>query len=87
MKSSRYFVHADDITPYHPANHAGTTNRRLIGPETVGAKKLEVILGVIEKGQGALPHAHPGLDPFADYLKQQVAYWGKLIRAAGIQPE
>ena len=59
---SRYFIRADDVTPYHPANHTGTVNRRLIGPDNVGASNLEVVLGVIEKGKGALPHAHPGIE-------------------------
>jgi quercetin dioxygenase-like cupin family protein len=59
---SQYVVHADDVTPYHPANHTGTVNRRLIGRDNVGAKNLEVVLGVIEKGKGALPHAHPGIE-------------------------
>lgn len=60
--SQRYFVRGADVAPYHPANHTGTSNRRLIGPETVGATGVEVLLGVIEKGQGALPHAHPGIE-------------------------
>jgi quercetin dioxygenase-like cupin family protein len=59
---SRYFVRAVDATPYGPANHTGTVNRRLIGPENVGAKNIEVVLGVIEKGRGALPHSHPGIE-------------------------
>ncbi|MBM3407928.1 MAG: cupin domain-containing protein [Betaproteobacteria bacterium] len=59
---SRYLVRASDVPGYHPANHTGTTNRRLIGPENVGAKQVEMLLGVIEKGQGALPHAHPGIE-------------------------
>jgi quercetin dioxygenase-like cupin family protein len=58
----RYFVRQDDMPPYHPANHLGTVNRRLIGPETVGARNIEVVLGVIERGKGALPHAHPGIE-------------------------
>ena len=58
----RYFVRAADVPPYHPANHTGTTNRRLIGPENVGAANVEVVLGVIEKGRGAEPHAHPGME-------------------------
>ena len=58
----RYFVSERDITPYHPANHTGTNNYRLIGPETVGAKQLEVLLGVVERNHGALPHAHPGIE-------------------------
>jgi mannose-6-phosphate isomerase-like protein (cupin superfamily) len=59
---SRYFVRSDQVPAYHPANHTGTVNRRLIGRETVGASHLEVVLGVIEKGKGALPHAHPGIE-------------------------
>jgi quercetin dioxygenase-like cupin family protein len=62
MTRSRYFVKAADVPPYHPANHTGTVNRRLIGAENVGASKLEVVLGVVEKGKGALPHAHPGIE-------------------------
>jgi mannose-6-phosphate isomerase-like protein (cupin superfamily) len=58
----RFFVREHDVPPYHPANHLGTVNRRLIGPENVGARNLEVVLGVIEKGKGALPHAHPGIE-------------------------
>ncbi|MCT9117475.1 cupin domain-containing protein [Cupriavidus gilardii] len=57
-----YFVSFDDVPGYHPANHVGTLNRRLIGPETVGARHLEVVHGTIEKGKGALPHAHPGIE-------------------------
>jgi quercetin dioxygenase-like cupin family protein len=59
---SRYFVRQQDVPPYHPANHTGTVNRRLIGAGNVGANKLEVVLGVIEKGKGALPHSHPGIE-------------------------
>ena len=59
---SRYFVRAGEVPGYHPANHVGTVNRRIIGRETVGAQKLEVVLGTIEKGKGALPHAHPGIE-------------------------
>ena len=57
-----YFVNALSVAPYHPANHSGTTNYRLIGPETVGAARIEVVLGVIEKGKGALPHSHPDIE-------------------------
>ncbi|MHB8667652.1 MAG: cupin domain-containing protein [Burkholderiales bacterium] len=59
---ANYFVQQQSLAPYHPANHTGTTNYRLIGPDTVGATQLEVVLGVIEKGQGALPHSHPGIE-------------------------
>ncbi len=57
-----YFVNRQSVTHYSPANHVGTTNYRLIGAETVGAKHIEMILGVIEKGKGALPHSHPGIE-------------------------
>jgi len=57
-----YFVNQQSVNPYHPANHTGTTNYRLIGPETVGAKHIEVLVGVVEKGQGAMPHSHPGIE-------------------------
>ena len=58
----RYFINAGDVSAYHPANHTGTVNRRLIGPETVGSENLELLEGTVEPGQGALPHAHPDLD-------------------------
>ncbi|KDP88008.1 MULTISPECIES: cupin domain-containing protein [Cupriavidus] len=56
------FVRAEDVPGYHPANHVGTLNRRIIGRENVGATQLEVIHGTIERGKGALPHAHPGIE-------------------------
>jgi quercetin dioxygenase-like cupin family protein len=50
------------VAPYSPANHHGTKNYRLIGRETVGAKQLEMLIGEVERGKGALPHAHPGTE-------------------------
>jgi quercetin dioxygenase-like cupin family protein len=58
----RYLVRQSDVTPYSPANHSGTKNFRLIGPETVGSRNLEVILGEIEAGKGAHPHLHTGIE-------------------------
>lgn len=60
--SSRYFVRPSDLKPYSPANHVGTTNLRMIGAENVGARNIEMIHGTVEPGQGALPHAHPGIE-------------------------
>lgn len=60
--NSKYLVRQADVTPYSPANHTGTRNFRLIGPETVGAKQVEMLIGEIERGKGALPHAHPGIE-------------------------
>jgi quercetin dioxygenase-like cupin family protein len=58
----RYFVREAEVPGYRPANHTGTLNKRLIGPDTVGARQIEVLLGQIQQGQGALPHAHPGIE-------------------------
>ena len=61
-KTPAWLVREADVPGYHPANHTGTLNRRLIVPDTVGSRGVEVLLGVIDKGQGALPHAHPGIE-------------------------
>lgn len=58
----RYVVRTADVPGYSPKNHTGTVNRRLIGPETVGATQLEVVLGTVERSHGALPHSHPGIE-------------------------
>jgi quercetin dioxygenase-like cupin family protein len=60
--AQRYFIRAGEAEAYHPAHHEGTTNRRLVGRDTVGAERLEVVLGRLEPGRGALPHAHPGIE-------------------------
>jgi len=59
---SKYRVRQSEVTSYSPANHTGTQNFRLIGPETVGARQVEVLIGDLERGKGALPHAHPGIE-------------------------
>ena len=58
-------VKAADLAAYAPANHTGTSNVRVIGPETVGATALEVLVGTIVKSHGAKPHAHPHLEQCA----------------------
>lgn len=62
MTKPKWLIRESDIVGYSPANHTGTVNRRLISPETVGSKHVEVLLGTIEKGKGALPHSHPGIE-------------------------
>ena len=57
-----YFVNIAELTGHSPANHTETVNKRVIGPETVGANQLEVVLGHVRKNTGALPHAHPGIE-------------------------
>src|SRR6185503_5431823 len=59
---SKYRVRQSEVKPYAPANHTGTQNFRLIGPETVGAQQVEVLIGELGRGKGALPHAHPGIE-------------------------
>jgi quercetin dioxygenase-like cupin family protein len=59
---SQYVVRAGEAKPYSPANHEETVNRRLVGRENVGAQQLEVVLGVVTKGGGALKHSHPGIE-------------------------
>jgi uncharacterized RmlC-like cupin family protein len=65
MKPVPTVVRAADLAAYAPANHTGTSNVRVIGPETVGATALEVLVGTIVKSQGAKPHAHPRLEQCA----------------------
>ena len=65
MKTIPTVVRATDLAAYAPANHTGTSNVRVIGPETVGATALEVLVGTIVKSQGAKPHAHPLLEQCA----------------------
>jgi mannose-6-phosphate isomerase-like protein (cupin superfamily) len=62
MQKPSWIISESDIKGYSPANHSGTVNRRLISRDTVGAQHVEVLLGTIEKNQGALPHAHPGIE-------------------------
>ena len=59
---SRYLVRQSELTPYSPANHTGTKNTRMIGRDTVGAKQVEMLIGEVERGKGALPHQHPGIE-------------------------
>lgn len=61
-KRPSWIVRESDVPGYSPANHVGTVNRRLISPDTVGARHLEVLVGTIEKNHGAMPHAHPGIE-------------------------
>ena len=41
----RFFVRAADVPSYHPANHTGTTNKRLIGADNT----VSVALYTLEK--------------------------------------
>ena len=65
MKTLPTVIRASDLAAYAPVNHTGTSNVRVIGPETVGATALEVLVGTIVKSHGAKPHAHPHLEQCA----------------------
>jgi quercetin dioxygenase-like cupin family protein len=39
----------------------------------VGAKQVEMLIGEIERGRGALPHAHPGIEQVC-YLLEGAAH-------------
>ncbi|MGD0720093.1 MAG: cupin domain-containing protein [Roseiarcus sp.] len=59
---SPYVIRVSELEPYSPANHTGTKNYRLVGPQTNGAKHLEIVLGDIERNEGSPAHAHPDLE-------------------------
>jgi quercetin dioxygenase-like cupin family protein len=78
-----FFMREEDAVVYSPGGHSGTTNRRLVSPET-GASHLEVLIGTIEPGQGASPHHHPGIDQFCWMLEGQARVEvGGIIRDIG----
>jgi mannose-6-phosphate isomerase-like protein (cupin superfamily) len=58
----RYIIHSGDLPTYSPPNHSKTTNRRLLGPGPSGSGRVEVVLGEVEFGGQADPHAHPDLE-------------------------
>ena len=64
----KYLVRQADVEPYSPQNHTGTKNYRLIN-----SKNIEVIVGEIEKGKGALPHKHTGIEQVC-YLLEGTAH-------------
>ena len=67
-------IRPSELQGYSPANHHGTTNVRLIGPEN-GAKYMEVLLGEFVPGGNALAHAHPALEQ-AVYVLEGTALAG-----------
>ncbi|HUJ86858.1 MAG TPA: hypothetical protein VLX30_08415 [Burkholderiales bacterium] len=61
MKRS-HRVRQSEVAPYSPANHSGTRNYRLIGPETVGAQHLLIVTS--ERARVLVIYAPPcGEDP------------------------
>ncbi len=60
--SNRYFVRGQDVSAYYPANYTGTFNKHLIDPKLMCAKNIEIVCGTLQPGNGALPHAHQGIE-------------------------
>lgn len=58
----RITIRPEEVDSYSPANHTGTSNRRVISSKTVGAHHVEVLIGTITTGQGAHAHSHPTLE-------------------------
>jgi quercetin dioxygenase-like cupin family protein len=58
MKLSDCIINAEQVAPYSPDAHVGTENRRIIGKETVGSDKLEIVQGIVHPGGMAEPHFH-----------------------------
>jgi len=58
----KFLVRPSDVQPYSPANHTGTRNFRLIGPETVGARQVEVLVGEIERAKVLVVYPPPYLE-------------------------
>jgi quercetin dioxygenase-like cupin family protein len=85
MKIVPTVVRAADLAAYAPANHTGTSNVRVIGPETVGATALEVLIGTIVKSHGAKAHAHPHLEQCA-YMIEGTAESGAEGRVEAMEP-
>ena len=59
---NKYLVRPEDVTPYSPANHAGTKNYRLVAPGVNGSQFLEIVYCDIERKKGAVAHAHPEME-------------------------
>jgi len=61
-ETSKYIIKPSELPTYSPANHTGTRNTRLVGPNENGAQHMEIILGDIERHEGSPAHFHPDLE-------------------------
>ena len=57
-----YVIRPEDVPAYSPANHTGTRNHRMVAPGVNGAQFMEIIYGDIERREGAVAHAHRGME-------------------------
>lgn len=72
MRLSNCIVRTNQLKPYSPDAHAGTVNMRIIGQETVGARNVEVVLGIIDPGGQAEPHFHTDIEQVIYLLEGRV---------------
>ncbi len=72
MKLSDCIVRVNQLKPYSPDAHAGTVNMRIIGQETVGARNVELVLGIIDPGGQAEPHFHTDIEQVIYLLEGRV---------------
>jgi quercetin dioxygenase-like cupin family protein len=61
-QTPKYVIRPSELPGYSPANHTGTVNTRLVGPAENGAQHMEIVLGDIERHEGAPAHFHPDLE-------------------------
>ena len=69
----KFVTHLNDVLPYSPPGHSHTTNYRLLAPGPAGSDRLEVVLGQIESGGRAEPHAHEGIEQAIFVLEGKAA--------------
>ena len=57
-----FVTRLSDVSPYSPPGHSKTTNYQLLGPGPSGSDRFEIVLGKIESGGQADPHAHEEIE-------------------------
>ncbi|MFC4557924.1 cupin domain-containing protein [Virgibacillus kekensis] len=57
----KYWKHESEITSYIPPNHDFTNNRRMVSKED-GINNVEMIIGEMKEGGGAVPHSHDDIE-------------------------
>lgn len=86
MSDKRFFKSsARTATAYAPPGHAGTLNRRLIGPES-GAHHIELIVGEMESGGHAELHTHCEFEQTMFMLEGRLKIIGKDGQVETLEP-
>ena len=58
----KFVTRLSDVSPYSLPGHSKTTNYQLLGPGPSGSDRFEIVLGKIESGGQADPHAHEEIE-------------------------